>query len=213
MHPKVRRLARALTASFRRASPDLYRLIALAKESSAGVARAPGRSIGKPWHKPTIHSGADMRRLYLAFGTALALAACASTTVTPLAPNQLLIQTSTDLPCGDASTKKIATEMAAVETLRRGFDRFAVKPTKTEDTMYTYAQTNALKTAKAINADPIGRSIMQASISDAYDESLIVSMFRPGDAGYKMATDARTVLGPKWQKAVANGKASCTGVF
>ena len=154
-----------------------------------------------------------MRKLYLACGMALTLAACASTSVTPLAPNQLLIQTTADLPCGESGTEKIASEMAAIETLRRGFDRFTVKSTETEDAQYTNADSGFEKTAKAVNDDPIGKSILQGGITEIYDESLIVTMFRQGDAGYRTATDARTVLGPKWQKAVANGKASCTGVF
>jgi hypothetical protein len=155
-----------------------------------------------------------MRKLYLACGMALALSACASTSVTQLAPNQFLIQTTADLPCGESGTGRIASEMAAIETLRRGFDRFTVKPTETEDAQYTNADSGFEKTAKAVNDNPIGKSILQGgSIADIYDESLIVTMFRQGEAGYSTATDARTVLGPKWQKAVANGKASCTGVF
>jgi hypothetical protein len=154
-----------------------------------------------------------MRRLHIALGMALGLAACASSSVTPLAQNQVLIQTTADLPCGNRGTEKVVVEMAAVETLRRGFDGFVVKTTKTEDTLYTNAKSGLKKQARAINEDPIAKSVLNLSITGVYDKSLIVTMLRKGDAGFNTATDARSVLGPDWQKTVSDGVSSCTGLF
>jgi hypothetical protein len=35
-------------------------------------------------------------------------------------------------------------------------------------------------------------------------------MFNEGDAGYENALDARTILGPEWQKVVAEGVNTCS---
>ena len=37
-----------------------------------------------------------------------------------------------------------------------------------------------------------------------------VVMFNEGDAGYENALDARTILGPEWQKVVAEGVNTCS---
>ncbi len=50
----------------------------------------------------------------------------------------------------------------------------------------------------------------QPIISGSHDQKLMIRMFRTGEAGASNAVDARSVLGPEWQKALEKGgKVTC----
>ena len=56
----------------------------------------------------------------------MAAAGCATTSVTPISRNEVIVSTSADADCGASGAAKVASKMAAVETLRRGFERYRI---------------------------------------------------------------------------------------
>ncbi len=57
---------------------------------------------------------------------ALLTAACASTSVTSLSANEIMISADVAEACGTRGAQNVALQQAAAETLRRGFDRFVI---------------------------------------------------------------------------------------
>ena len=68
----------------------------------------------------------------------LALSGCATTSVTPIAKNQFLLSTSAAPACGVSGAQKVASKMAAVETLRRGYSAFIVGGASAQNNVTTY---------------------------------------------------------------------------
>lgn len=57
---------------------------------------------------------------------ALLTAACASTSVTSLSANEIVISADVAPACGTRGAENVALQQAAAETLRRGFDKFVI---------------------------------------------------------------------------------------
>ncbi|WP_319825925.1 hypothetical protein [Thalassovita sp.] len=155
----------------------------------------------------------------IGIGFAFALAGCASTAVTPMAANQVMISTSAAPACGMSGAQRVAAQMAAVETLRRGFERFTIvgmgaqnnvrmatlPPTMatTTGTLNTYGNTtygNATTTFSG--GGPI--------VFGSNDANLVVVMYRKGESGYRNAVDARSTLGEDWHEKVEKGINTCS---
>lgn len=129
----------------------------------------------------------------------LILAACTSTSTTRLNQNELLITTSADSDCMTAGAMAVASKMAAVETIRHGFERYTILgSSRNSDPNMIYIPSD-------------DESIFAGDFLDfgSYDASLRVRMFNPGDPGYRQGLDAREQLGPEWPKLVENGINGC----
>lgn len=146
----------------------------------------------------------------------LALASCASTSVMPLSADTIQVTAEADPDCGPAGAQQAAVKRAAVETLRRGFDDFIIvgvqQANNTRVVGYTPVQaqttTNAMGTTAGNTGFVTGQSTTtytggRAIMGGSFDQILTVQMFRDGDPSSGRAIDARTTLGPNWQKAVA----------
>ncbi|MCB2141037.1 MAG: hypothetical protein KDE17_18960 [Rhodobacteraceae bacterium] len=150
---------------------------------------------------------------------ALSLAGCAETAVTPIAKNQILLSTSAAPACGRAGAVKVATKMAAVETLRRGYQRFVIagansaNNTSAISTGPTYAYTSGTYTGygNTVYGNSTttfgGNNVMFVGSNDA---DLHVLMLNPGDRGFKDGIDAKSQLGPDWEKLVQDGISTCS---
>ena len=108
--------------------------------------------------------------------------------------------------------------MAAIATLKQGYDRFVVVGFGTENntrvvrTGPTYATTSG-------SFNQFGNTVSGSThttfggqstfISGSNDAQMEVVMLKAGDPGYEEGLDAKTVLGPEWQKKVEEGVASC----
>lgn len=57
---------------------------------------------------------------------ALAVAGCARASVMPLAQDTVQISSRSAPACGGAAAQEVAFQRAAVETIRRGYDRFVI---------------------------------------------------------------------------------------
>lgn len=148
----------------------------------------------------------------------LALAACVETSVTPVARNQFLLSTSAAPVCGASGAQGVAARMAAVETLRRGFERFIIvgagsqnnvgvmqtRPTSayTTGSFNTYGNTTyGNQTTTFYGGGPV--------VYGTHDASLAVVMLNKGDRDYQNGVDAKQTLGPKWSELVEKGIKTC----
>jgi hypothetical protein len=154
-----------------------------------------------------------------AIGILLTATGCASTSVTPLTNNKFLLQTSAAPACGASGAQEVATQMAAVETLRRGYDRFIITGTDSQSNV-SVIQTNPTAAYTTGTFNSYGNTTygnMQTSyygggpmVVGTHDASLLVLMLRKGDPEYGSGVDARTVLGSDWQELVSKGINTCS---
>lgn len=153
----------------------------------------------------------------------LAVAGCARAAVMPLAQDTVQITSHSAPVCGGAeAAQKVAFQRAAVETIRRGYDRFVILSGagQTETRLLGYTPTTAYTTGTATatrfgnTATAIGSSTTTVSggvpiVAHAHNEDLIVKMFKQGDPAGANALDARQQLGPAWQDAVNKNTWTC----
>lgn len=132
--------------------------------------------------------------------------------------NTMMIQTSGAPACGVQGSMKVAEKMAAVETLRAGFDRYQIQggdaqnnvtsqtmPGTVNHSGYVMATGNYASYSGSSSYTP-GPTIMHGT----NDVILNVKMFKKGDQGYKNAIPAKEVLGADWEKLVESGINTCS---
>ncbi len=163
-----------------------------------------------------------MRRgLYLPL-LGVAVSACVSSSVIPLAQDTFQITAAAAPVCGVTGAQKIAAQQAAVETIRRGYDRYLIVGGQYQNNVgvagYTpvTAQTTGTATATGFgnSATAYGQSTAtysggQPIVAGSHDQGLIVKMFKEGDPAGANALDARGTLGPEWQKTVSSNTMTC----
>lgn len=148
----------------------------------------------------------------------MALSSCASSSITQLAKNRAVVSTSAAPICRATGAASVANQMAAITTIKQGYERFIVVGFGTENntrvvtTGPTYADTSG-------SFNRLGSTVYGSSrttyggqttfVSGSNDAQMEVVMLKAGDPGYDEGLDARTVLGPEWQKKVEDGVASC----
>lgn len=161
---------------------------------------------------------AKMLKRYVYLGLTAIVASCASTSVTPIAANQVMITTSAAPACGASGAQKVAARMAAVETVRRGFDRFSIVGMSAQNNVRVINRSptsaNTTSTFNTFGNTTTGRSTTVMSgggplIMGTNDANLVVVMYRQGDAGFNEAVDARGTLGADWRELVEKGIRTC----
>ena len=82
---------------------------------------------------------------------ALLLIGCARSGVMPLAQDTVQISTSAARVCGSQGAQKVAFQRAAVETIRRGYDRFVIVGGEAQSNIHVvgYTPTQAYTTGTA----------------------------------------------------------------
>lgn len=147
-----------------------------------------------------------------------AFTGCVSTDVTQLSRNQFVISTSAAPACGTSGARRVVNRMAAVETIRQGFDRFIVLDGRTESNVSSVympptsaftsgqATTYGNTTYGSATTTYSGGGVMYVGSNDS---SLNVVMLRATDPGYDNAIDARQALGPDWERLVKEGIRTC----
>lgn len=127
----------------------------------------------------------------------LALAACVETSTTRLANNVIRIDVSAEPACGLTGAQKVVNEVAALETLRLGFDKYFIAGTDAQNNVRVVGYTSYASGTYgygSFNASGYSSPI----IAGSHDSSAVVVMFRSGDPEAKNAIDARSVLGADW---------------
>ena len=126
---------------------------------------------------------------FLLVAMVITLSGCASSSTTPIAQDTFKVEANTAPICGAAGAQKIALQQAAVETIRRGYDRFVV----VDDKQNAYRMyTN-----------------IAGFTPSAHGNELVVKMFREGDRAAVNSLSARQTLGPNWQELASKNVMNC----
>lgn len=152
------------------------------------------------------------------------VAACAKSAVLPMAKDTFQITASAAPVCGSIGAQDVALRQAAIETIRRGYDRFMIIGGGYRNNIAVVGHTPvvantsgyATATAYGNQATAYGRSTTtysggQPIIAGTHDQDLVVKMFRADDPSAENAVSARDTLGPKWQEAVSSNTLTCLG--
>jgi hypothetical protein len=146
------------------------------------------------------------------------LSACASTAITPISKNQVLVSTSAEADCGKSGAVKVANQMAAVATLRAGYERYVITAGGTQNNTQTLTSGPVYSNTYS-SASVYGNSVYGTSTTyyggqftyqtGSHDAEFAVTMLKPGDRGFNRGIDAKTTLGKDWEKKVRDGVNSC----
>lgn len=159
-----------------------------------------------------------MRKFVLVVIAILSLTSCTHTSVIQLSQNEILLNTAAAPICGSTGSMDVAQQMAAVETLRRGFDRYLVGGAAAQNNVGVL-QTGPTYSKSSGSATVVGNTVYGSSTTQyggqqtifygSHDTSLRLLLLRPGDIGFDKGIDARAVLGQDWQQKVEDGVNTC----
>jgi hypothetical protein len=152
----------------------------------------------------------------------ITLLGCAGSSTMPVSQDTVVISSRAAPICGPEAAQKVAFRQAAVETIRRGYDRFLIidgryrndvgvvgyTPVTAHTTGYATA-TGYGNTATAYGSATTTYSGGQPIIGGAHRQGLAVKMFREDDPAGKNALSARGELGPKWAEYVKSETITC----
>lgn len=114
--------------------------------------------------------------------------------------------------------QNVASQRAAVETLRRGYDRYMIVGGGYENNVgvvgYTPVTANTTGSATAFGNTAYGQATTtysggQPIIAGAHNQGLVVKMFKAEDPAGANAIDAKGSLGADWQKKVESNSLTC----
>lgn len=143
---------------------------------------------------------------------------CTSTNVTPVAANAFVVSTSAAMACGRQGAQRVAFNQAAVETIRRGYDKFVIlggqggSDIRQVGTTPVYANTIGNGTIYGNTVYASGTTTFSGGdpiYGGTHNQDFVVQVFRLDDPNGTNAIDARQQLGPDWQKKVSEDKQTC----
>ncbi|MBU1335044.1 MAG: hypothetical protein KJ944_20215 [Alphaproteobacteria bacterium] len=148
----------------------------------------------------------------------ISLCACASSSVTQLSRNTAVVSTSAAPVCRTTGAASVANQMAAVATIKAGYERFVVggfgtmNNTRVVSTGPSYATTTGTFNRFGNSVYGTANTTYGGSntfVAGSNEAEMQITMLNPGDPGYEQGIDARTALGPDWQKKVDDGINNC----
>ena len=113
----------------------------------------------------------------------LALAACAQSTIQPMAKDTFKVATNAAPACGPNGARNVAFKSASVEVIRRGHDKFIV----------------------------VGDSHESNVWSGDHSQDMVIKIIPEGSPEAANALSARQQLGDGWQKVLAKGAPTTCG--
>ena len=147
----------------------------------------------------------------------LTITACASGSAVRTSSNTMVIQASAAPLCRSTGAANVAQQLAAIETLRAGFDSYVILDGSAANNVSVASGPGASYTTGRANVS--GNTIDykettqyrpgMPTVSGTYDQSFAIRMYRAGEPGSETAIPAREVLGPKWEAAVKGGVQTC----
>lgn len=157
-------------------------------------------------------------KLLTGLALALTVAAGAGCKSTNDLQKQFVLRTSSAAGCGPEAAARVEVELAAVETLRRGHDRFVIrgasKANSTKATVLNRADADAYEAANVYGSSANGSTLayfgnQRVLLSGAHEAQIYVHMLSPRDPGYDTAIRAKDVLGENWKEIARTGIQSC----
>lgn len=154
-----------------------------------------------------------MRYIFVALAGALIISGCARSEAVRTSANTMIIQTGAAPVCGGTGALRVAQQLAAVETIRAGYDRYIITGGQAQNNVVVNQMPGSFRTTGTYGAGFYqARTTYQPGatiVSGSHDQGLAVVMFREGDAGAQQAVSAREMLGPDWSEKVKNGIRTC----
>lgn len=152
-------------------------------------------------------------KLLIALTAALAVTACARGSAVRTSGNTVSIDARSAPICGVDGSGRVATQMAAVETIRAGYDRYIIGGAGYQNNVSMISTPGTFRTQGTVGGGfYTARTTYTPGmpiVVGGHDRSLSVMMFRRGEPGYDNAIDARSALGPDWAQKVRNGVNTC----
>ncbi|WP_417723979.1 hypothetical protein [Salipiger sp.] len=112
------------------------------------------------------------------------LAACAETSVQPMSKDRFKVQTHAAPACGPTGARTLAFKAAAIEVIRKGYDKFIIE----QDT-----------TGSGLQGDIFN------GMYQNFDQGMVVRLIPERSSEAHNALSAREILGGDWQKIVSEG--------
>lgn len=146
----------------------------------------------------------------------------AQSSVMPLAADTFQVTAGAAPICGQVGAQAVAAKQAVAETIRRGYDKFVVLGGEHQNDVrvvgYTpvVANSTGYRTGSIYGNTYSGHTSGQTTVSGgapivggSHNQALVVKMFKHDDPAGANAIDARSSLGPDWQKTVESGALTC----
>jgi hypothetical protein len=142
-------------------------------------------------------------RILLPIGLALLLVGCTQTSTIPVSQDTFQITSNTAPVCGPAAAQRVAVRQAAVEVIRRGYDRFLILGGQAGANVVGYTPTTVQHIGGGAVVAYGGTPMV------AHSQGLMVKMFRDNDPAASNALSARQTLGPRWQEIASKQQLTC----
>jgi hypothetical protein len=133
---------------------------------------------------------------------ALALGGCASASTVPLSQDTFRITARAAPACGAAGAERVAVRQAAVEVIKRGFDRYIILGEQQQSSVVGVTPITVQRTG-------YGGTVYGGNPIIAHGEGMVVRTFRDNDPAAANALSARATLGPKWEEIAAKPTLTC----
>lgn len=154
--------------------------------------------------------GNMIRRVLVPLACLPFLTACVSSSVVRVSQDSAIVSVDADADCSSRSAASAAHMQAAIETIKAGYDRYAVIGSDAHDTVQVERLPGGYETKTRMVRGTYytkttyvpGRVVRSGS----YEQTLRIKMFREGSRGSADTIPAREVLGPRWQELVSKGK-------
>jgi hypothetical protein len=125
----------------------------------------------------------------------------------------MIIQTGAAPVCGGAGALRVAQQLAAIETVRAGYDRYIITGGQAQNNVVVTEMPGSYNTRGTFNQGNYQATTTYqpapAIVSGSHDQGLTVVVFRDGEPGAERAVSARETLGTDWQEKVKNGVHTC----
>ncbi len=142
-----------------------------------------------------------------------ALTGCAGGEAVRTSANTMIIQTSAAPVCRGQGALRVAQQLAAIETIKAGFDRYIITSGQAQNNVSVSQAPGSYQTTGTYGGGFYNtRTTYQPGptiVSGSHDQGLSVVMFRETDPQAQQAVSARETLGPDWQEKVKNGVRTC----
>jgi hypothetical protein len=152
-------------------------------------------------------------RLLLLLVAGAFLSGCARSEPVRTSANTMMIQTSAAPICGGTGAVHVAQQMAAVETIKAGFDRYIITGGQAQNNVAVTQMPGSYNTTGSYGGGFYSGTTTYRPgptiVHGSHDQGLAVVMFREGDAGAAQAVSARETLGPDWEDKVKSGIHTC----
>ena len=151
------------------------------------------------------------------FASVIAVSACAKSEAIRTSGNNFVLQTSAAPICGPTGAARVASQMAAVETLRAGYDRYIIFNGSSANNVSLVQGGGTSRSSGSLTygggyGNYSGRTTYTPGPvfeMGTHDQSLTVQMYRDSEPDAKNAISAREALGPEWADKVKSGVNTC----